>query len=110
MARSARNPTTRVAIVTGGGTGLGRDMANRLAADGFEVAILGRRARRLKPKKDERNLHPHVCDVADRAQIRATVKAVRARFGRIWVCVERPDRVAGNDVCIHSYCGGGNMV
>ena len=83
MARSARKPATRVAIVTGGGTGLGRDMANRLAADGFEVAILGRRARRLKPKKNERNLHPHVCDVTDRAQIKATVKAVRNRFGRI---------------------------
>ena len=84
MVRSARKrKAPRVAIVTGGGTGLGRDMANRLAADGFEVAILGRRAHRLKPKKGEKNLHPHVCDVADREQIGATVKAVRGHFGRI---------------------------
>jgi NAD(P)-dependent dehydrogenase (short-subunit alcohol dehydrogenase family) len=75
--------TTKVAIVTGGGTGLGRDMANRLARDGFAVAILGRRADRLKPKKSERGLHPYVCDVADREQILSTVKAIRGEFGRI---------------------------
>ncbi len=73
----------RVAIVTGGGTGLGRAMANRLASDGFEVAILGRRANRLKPKKGEKNLHAYVCDVGDHAQIKTTVKAVRTKFGRI---------------------------
>ncbi len=82
-----RRKTERVAIVTGGGTGLGRDMANRLAADDFQVAILGRRARRLKPKKGEKNLHPYVCDVSDRDQIGATVKAIRSQFGRVDVLV-----------------------
>ena len=80
---SPRRRPKQVAIITGGGTGLGRDMANRLAADGFEVAILGRRANRLKPKKGEKNLHPYVCDVGDRAQIKSTVKEVRAKFGRV---------------------------
>ncbi|MCE2483345.1 MAG: SDR family NAD(P)-dependent oxidoreductase [Alphaproteobacteria bacterium] len=49
----ARKPTKKgggrkprkVAVVTGGGTGLGRDAANRLARDGLAVAVLGRRAR-----------------------------------------------------------------
>jgi NAD(P)-dependent dehydrogenase (short-subunit alcohol dehydrogenase family) len=82
-----RQKQRRVAIVTGGGTGLGRDMANRLVGDGFEVAILGRRADRLKPKKNERRLHPFVCDVADREQIIATVKAISDQFRRIDVLV-----------------------
>ena len=86
-ARKRRASTRKVAIVTGGGTGLGRDMANRLARDGFAVAILGRRAHRLEPVEGERRLYPHVCDVADRAQIKATVKAIRDRFGRIDVLV-----------------------
>lgn len=81
--KSTGRRSKKVAIVTGGGTGLGRDMANRLAGDGFAVAILGRRADRLKPKKDERGLYPFVCDVADPAQIKATVKAIRDKFGRI---------------------------
>ena len=88
MAKSATKQKTKqkqrpLAIVTGGGTGLGRDMANRLADDGFDVAILGRRANRLAPKKGEKNLHPYVCDVGERTQIIDTVKAIHQKFGRI---------------------------
>ena len=74
---------TKVAVVTGGGSGLGRDIANRLVRDGYRVAILGRRTARLKPKRGERDLYPYTCDIADRQQVRATVKAIRADLGRI---------------------------
>ena len=86
MAGKAAKRTARakrkVAIVTGGGTGLGRSCANVLTREGYAVAIVGRRAAKLKPKRGE-TLYPYVCDVADRAQIRATVKAVLADFGRL---------------------------
>ena len=81
-AKRGRTKRRKVAVVTGGGTGLGRASANRLAADGYAVAVLGRRAARLKPKRGE-TLYPYACDIADRDQVRRTVKAIRADLGRI---------------------------
>ena len=83
----AQERTKRVAIVTGGGTGLGRGAARTLARDGYAVAILGRRIDRLKPQPGEENLHPYQCDVGDQAEAERTVKAIRDRFGRIDVLV-----------------------
>ena len=81
-AKRRQKPHGRIAVVTGGGTGLGRASANRLVADGFTVAVLGRRADRLKPKRGE-SLHPYPCDIADRAAVNKTVKAIRADLGGI---------------------------
>jgi 3-oxoacyl-[acyl-carrier protein] reductase len=46
---------TRTAVVTGGGTGLGRAIADRLATDGLEVTIVGRRAEALETATKEIN-------------------------------------------------------
>ncbi len=87
MARRPRHrQAKRVAVVTGGGTGIGRGIARRLSQDGFIVAAIGRRAARLKPKRGER-WHPYVCDVAEVGQIHDTVRAIRRDHGRIDVLV-----------------------
>jgi NAD(P)-dependent dehydrogenase (short-subunit alcohol dehydrogenase family) len=44
---------TRVAVVTGGGRGLGRAVALRLAADGTDVAVLARSAAEVEAVADE---------------------------------------------------------
>ena len=72
----------KVAVVTGGGTGLGRHAANRLTQDGFTVAVIGRRADRLRPRRGE-TLHPYPCDVADPSDIKKTVRAIVRDLGRI---------------------------
>ena len=80
--RPRRKTLTKIAVVTGGGTGLGRASANRLSNDGFTVAVIGRRLDRLKAKRGE-SLHPYPCDISDREQVRTTVDAIRADLGGI---------------------------
>jgi NAD(P)-dependent dehydrogenase (short-subunit alcohol dehydrogenase family) len=63
---------TRIAVVTGGGSGLGREMALALAGAGFEVWVTGRTEEKLKETADAANgsVRYAVLDVADGAAVR----------------------------------------
>ena len=63
---------TRVAVVTGGGSGLGREMALALAAAGFQVWVTGRTEAKLKETVDAAGgaVRHVVLDVADGAAVR----------------------------------------
>lgn len=77
----------KVAIVTGGGTGIGRAVALALARDGYAVVIAGRRAEPLEatrgaaPVKDRMLAAP--TDVGDPASVKALFATARAAFGRL---------------------------
>ena len=78
----------QVAIVTGGGSGIGRCTAHELAALGAAVAIVGRKAEKLEAVRAEIDAaggvcSTHVCDIREEDAVRATVTAVLARHGRI---------------------------
>ena len=78
----------QVAIVTGGGSGIGRCTAHELAALGAGVALLGRRIERLEAVRAEiaaagGNASCHACDIRDEDLVRNTVAAVLAAHGRI---------------------------
>ena len=78
----------RVALVTGGGSGIGRCTAHELAALGAAVAIVGRKADKLAAVQAEIEAaggacSTHVCDIREEDAVRATVGAVLARHGRI---------------------------
>ncbi|MPY94840.1 MAG: SDR family NAD(P)-dependent oxidoreductase [Acidimicrobiia bacterium] len=69
----------RIAVVTGGGTGMGRELARQLSAEGCHVAIcdvseenmVETRALCLDGAPDGTEITTHVCDVSDEAQVLA---------------------------------------
>ncbi len=78
----------QVAIVTGGGSGIGRCTAHELASLGATLAIVGRNADKLAAVRGEivaagGVCSSHVCDIREEPQVQATVDAVLARHGRI---------------------------
>ena len=82
----------QVAIVTGGGTGIGRATAVGLARAGARVAVVGRRPGPLEGTLDEVRGVGADClglpaDVADPGAVESLVAEVVARFGRVDVLV-----------------------
>ena len=78
----------KVAMVTGGGSGVGRCAALSLVEDGWSVVVAGRRAepldevRRVAGDAGERVLAVPA-DIGDPAAVRALFAATRERFGRL---------------------------
>ncbi len=76
----------QVAIVTGGGSGLGRETALELARCGARVIVCGRREQPLLETAagDPRGLiEAHVCDIREESQVDPMVDAVLARHGQV---------------------------
>ena len=69
----------RTAVVTGGSSGIGRAIAERLRKDGYQVAVLD-----LAPTE---SAFEYKVDVTDRAQIDSALIAVRKELGPITILV-----------------------
>jgi citronellol/citronellal dehydrogenase len=76
----------QVAIVSGGGSGLGRASALELAALGARVVVCGRRLEPLEETAaaaDGGRVEPRSCDIREEDQVAALVDGVLDRHGRI---------------------------
>ena len=77
----------RVAIVTGGGTGIGRAAALALLSDGWHVAVAGRRKEPLDEVVAHADANGHAIavptDVADPVSVEALFSATLVAWGRV---------------------------
>ena len=82
----------KVAIVTGGGSGIGRAVALAFAREGARVTVTGRRQEKLAETLAEIRAHDGeglavVCDVSKAADAQRTAEETEKAFGRIDVLV-----------------------
>jgi 2-hydroxycyclohexanecarboxyl-CoA dehydrogenase len=83
---------SRVAVVTGGASGIGLGVARRFAADGHAVAILDRNGAGAKAAADELGAAGHRAlavetDVTDRESVDAAFARVRSELGPVTILV-----------------------
>ena len=72
-----------VALITGGGTGIGAATARVLTVAGWRVAVVGRRQAPLEIVATETGALPIAADVSDEHQIERAVRSVQSHYGRL---------------------------
>ncbi|MGP0058134.1 MAG: SDR family NAD(P)-dependent oxidoreductase [Beijerinckiaceae bacterium] len=80
--------SNRVAVVTGGNSGIGLGIAEALAQHGCAISIWARNAEKnaaaaAKIRSHGARVHTQICDVARREETEAATRATLAAFGRI---------------------------
>jgi gluconate 5-dehydrogenase len=90
--RELFNLSGRVALVTGGSRGLGREIAEGLAEAGARVMLCARRSEWLAPTLDEMRtqgftVDGSICDVSDPDEVQTLVDRTLATYGQLDILV-----------------------
>jgi NAD(P)-dependent dehydrogenase (short-subunit alcohol dehydrogenase family) len=86
--------STKVAVVTGGSSGIGKAAAVGFAKAGYATVICGRRESNLAAVAEEIGGTYHVVDVTDPVAVQGLFAAVRERHGRADVVFNNAGRFA----------------
>ena len=84
----------KVAVITGGSSGIGKASALGFARAGYDVAICGRRADALRETTRETGGYWGECDVTDPGAVAHFFAGVKERYGRIDVVFNNAGRFA----------------
>lgn len=102
---------SRIALITGAGSGIGRACALGLLRDGWSVALVGRRLEALQATAslagvDNARTLPISCDVGREEEVAAAFETVREQYGRLdllfnnagaGLATKTPDQVSGEE-------------
>ncbi|MGB4966413.1 MAG: 3-oxoacyl-ACP reductase family protein [Microgenomates group bacterium] len=93
----------KVALITGGGTGIGAGIAHMFAREGAQVVVCGRREDPLKKVVDEIDRSGGeaiycVADISSQEQIREMIETVTMKFGSIDILVNNAGVFIPDDV------------
>lgn len=80
---------SKVIVITGAGSGLGKGLAKRLGADGDKIVLLGRTLAKLESAADEigENATPISCDIGNSDSVKAAFEAIATKFSNIDVLI-----------------------
>jgi NAD(P)-dependent dehydrogenase (short-subunit alcohol dehydrogenase family) len=84
-----KEPTSRIAIITGGASGIGLAIAEKFVQGNILTIIIGRDQQKLKTAKDRLGdlCHPIAQDLNDLPSIPSLVQGIIAEYGRIDILV-----------------------
>lgn len=93
----------RVAIVTGGGSGIGEAIAVRLAAEGARVIVFDREPAALERVSAQHRLDGLSVDIANEEMVEARIAHVVGRYGRLDILVNSAGIVGPTSTNIVAY-------
>jgi NAD(P)-dependent dehydrogenase (short-subunit alcohol dehydrogenase family) len=104
MEQSYFDLTGRTALVTGGGSGLGKDIAHVLAQHGANIAVCSRKLEACRQTAEEIEgkygvkARAYQCDVSSEEQVDRTLREVLADFERVDILVNNSGATWGEKV------------
>ena len=87
----------RVAVITGGSSGIGAALVRELRGEGWTCVLVARGEERLRALAEELGAEAEVCDVGDRAAVDALAARVTERHPRIKLLVNNAGIPARSD-------------
>ena len=79
--------TDKHVVISGGGSGVGAEIAKQFADSGARVSILGRRHNQLESIASDTGALPVSCDVTDAKHVQAAIVAAKNKHGPVSIAV-----------------------